>query len=99
MADVFISLDRLETMSSQLGEIIEEFESAEDRSEELQDAIDTPFSRADLQDLADEFEDRWDLERDQLKDGLTEIRDHLDAVIEGVEEWDSETALSLESGE
>lgn len=99
MADIAISLDRLETMSSQLKEIIEEFENVETRSEELQDAIGVPFGRSDLQDLAGDFEERWDIQREDLKEGLTDVREHLDGVIEGVEEWDTETAISLESKE
>lgn len=86
-------------MSAQLEEILEEFEQAGTRADELQDAIGRPFDRSELRDLAGDFEGRWDLERDQLKEGLTEIRDHLDGVIQGVEEWDTETALSLESEE
>lgn len=99
MADVAISLDRLETMSSQLKEIIEEFENVETRSEELQDAIGVPFRRSELQDLAGDFEERWDIQREDLKEGLTDVREHLDGVIEGVEEWDTETAISLDGEE
>lgn len=99
MADVAISLDQLETMSSQLEEIIEEFESAATRSEELEAAIGHPFDRDELRLQAADFEERWDLQRDQLKEGLIEVREHVDGVIDGVEEWDTDTAISLDSKE
>jgi|SRR5699024_4242863 len=99
MSDVYISLARLETMSTQLGAIVKEFEKAGERSGELQEAIGRPFGRSELQDAADDFEGRWDLEREELKKGLSDVRDHLDAVIAGTEEWDSETAIALEGKE
>ncbi|HLS62310.1 MAG TPA: hypothetical protein VK060_02910 [Ruania sp.] len=96
MADVLISMDRLEKVSKQLAAIVEEFEKAATRADALHQAIGRPYGRTELRDATDDFEDRWDLEREQLKDGLSEIREHVDAVIDGVGEWDSQTALSLD---
>ena len=99
MADIYITLDTLRTTSTQLKEIVDEFENAVSSSEALESDIGRPFGRSELKDQAEDFEERWDIQRDKLKDGLSDVREHVDAVIEGVEKWDAETAIALESEE
>lgn len=96
MADIYISLSELEIMSAQLKSIITEFENAEDRADELEEAIGDPFGRNDLREKAEDFEDRWNLKRDELQEGLSDIQKHLDGVIKGVSEADAKMAIELE---
>lgn len=97
MADVYISVSELREVSSQLGSIIREFDNADERSEDLEAAIASPFNDSRLRSEASEFESRWDDKRADLKDALEKIQEHVDGVVEGVEEWDSETAIALEA--
>lgn len=99
MADIYISLEELRDMSTQLGNIVDEFENATSNSEALEAAIGQPFYETKLQSEAREFEERWDDKRNDLKDALKKVQEHVDGVIEGVEKWDAETAIALESEE
>jgi hypothetical protein len=96
--DVYIKLSELETVVTALEAIIDEFENATSRSEELEAAIGDPFGNSDLRDKARDFEERWDDKRSELKDGLKGVKEHVDGVIEGVKGWDSETAIQLSGG-
>ncbi|QIK76591.1 flagellar protein FlgN [Nocardioides piscis] len=95
MADIYVKLDDLEEVVTQLEEIITEFENATSLSEELESAIGDPFGDSDLRDKARNFEERWDDKRNQLKDGLSGVKDHAKGVIEGIRDWDSQTATQL----
>ncbi|UFU03364.1 hypothetical protein LQF12_01765 [Ruania suaedae] len=99
MADIYISLDELREVSTQLGDIVAEFENATSNSEALEAAIGTPFDEGKLRSEAREFEERWDDKRNDLKDALAKVQEHVDGVIEGVEQWDTETAIALEAEE
>ncbi|MBA3780839.1 MAG: flagellar protein FlgN [Nocardioides sp.] len=95
MADVYITLDRLEQVVTNLEEIISDFDNATSLSEELEGAISDPFGRSELRDKARDFEERWDDKRGELTDGLKGIKDHVKGVLEGIEEWDAETAKAF----
>ncbi|GAA4429370.1 hypothetical protein GCM10023169_31670 [Georgenia halophila] len=95
MSDIYIDLGELETVKSQLDAIVTEFKKATDRSEALEAAIGRPFFRSELQDKAREFEERWDDKRTVLEGQLSDVRDHVKGVIDGVEKWDAEAAVSL----
>lgn len=95
MADVYIKLDTLETVVTQLEAIVNEFEDATSLSEQLEAAIGAPFGRGELRDKARDFEERWDDKRNELKDSLKNVKDHVSGVVDGVEDWDSETAIQL----
>lgn len=95
MADVYIKFDELKTAKEDLDAIIEEFEKASSRADALEDAIGDPYGKDKLRENAEDFEDRWNHKRDQLKDGLKGVLDHMKAVIDGVQDWDSDTAAKL----
>lgn len=99
MADVYIKLDQLRSVQTDLDSIIEEFSNATDRSEALEESIGDPFGRAELREHAQDFEERWDVKREKLKEELTGVRDHVQAVVETVEEADAEAAIALEPEE
>ena len=95
MVDVYITLDKLEQVVTDLEAIISEFEKATSLSEELEAAIGDPFGASKLREEAQEFEERWDDKRNQLKDGLEGVKDHVKGILDGIEEWDAETAKAF----
>lgn len=96
---MYVNLDQLGEVKEQLDAIIDEFERAASNSDALERAIGSPFDRDALKNAANDFEGRWDLSRAQLKDDLSGVRDHVDAVIQGVTEADAEMAIGLEAEE
>lgn len=99
MADIYMSLEELRDMSTQLGAIVDEFKNATTNSEALEAAIANPYGEGKLRSEAQEFEERWDDKRDDLREALENVKEHVDAVVEGAEEWDEKTALKLEPEE
>lgn len=97
MADILIKISELETVKRSLDSIVEEFENATDSSEDLEADIGDPFDKSELRDKACDFEERWDDKRNDLKDSLKKVSEHIKGVIDGIEDWDSETALQFES--
>ncbi|MEU4452148.1 WXG100 family type VII secretion target [Nocardioides sp. NPDC023903] len=97
MADVSIKIAELDTVATSLSKIVEEFEQASSRADKLEDAIGDPFGRNELREAAEDFEDRWNNKRDELKDALQDIQKHVKGVVDGFQNWDSETALAFES--
>lgn len=96
MADVNIDYATMQTLSTQLASIVQELELAQSRSEDLIAAINTPYGRTHLADRAGEFESRWEDKRGELADQLKEIQEHVEAVLEGFREGDSELAAGME---
>lgn len=93
MADVSVKIETLDQTVKKLDSIIDEFDHAVGNSNALEGAIGNPFRRGELRSQADDFEQRWDMKRKDLKDELSDVRDHLKGVVEGFQNWDSETAL------
>ena len=97
--DFYIDLGQLNTVKDELTSITKEFEDAEDRADDLEDAIGDPYGRNDLREAAEDFEDRWNHKRDELKDSLTDVLEHIKGVVDNVEKWDTETAIQLSAPE
>ena len=95
MADIYIDLERLGRVVTDLEAIINDFENATSLSEELEAAIGDPFGESKLREEAQEFEERWDDKRGELKDGLKGVKDHVKGIVDGIEEWDAETAKAF----
>jgi hypothetical protein len=93
MPDVSIKIDTLDQTVRKLDSILDEFAHAVGNSDALESAIGNPFRRGELRSQADDFEQRWDMKRKDLKDELSDVRDHIKGVVEGFQNWDSETAL------
>lgn len=96
MADILIKITELETVKTSLNAIVDEFDKATANSEDLEADIGEPFDRSELRDKAQDFEERWDDKRDELKESLKKVSEHIKGVIDGIEKWDSETALQFE---
>ena len=97
MADVKIKIETLSRIQTQLNAIVDEFENATGNSEALEAAIGNPYGRGELRDKAQDFEERWDDKRDDLKESLEDLRKHVKGVVDGFENWDSETALQFQA--
>ncbi|MEU0313786.1 flagellar protein FlgN [Nocardioides sp. NPDC006273] len=93
--DFYIDLAQLNTVKDELGKITKEFEDAENNADDLEDAIGDPYGRNELREAAEDFEDRWNHKRDELKDSLNDVLEHIKGVIENVEKWDTDTAIQL----
>lgn len=97
MADFAVTYEKLEKLTQDLGPIIYEFEHAEDRADTLESAIGDPFDRSELREAAEDFEDRWNNKRDELKESLKTIRDAVDKVIKYVREKDDKMGSQIET--
>lgn len=97
--DFYIDLGQLNTVKDELAKITKEFEDAEDKADDLEDAIGDPYGRNELREAAEDFEDRWNHKRDELKDSLNDVLEHIKGVIENVEKWDADTAIQLSAPE
>ncbi|MGH3090602.1 MAG: flagellar protein FlgN [Rubrobacteraceae bacterium] len=97
MADFAVTYEKLEKLTKDLQPIIDEFEHAEDRADELESYIGDPFGRNDLREAAEDFEDRWNNKRDSLKESLGTIKDAVDKVIKYVREKDEKMGGQIET--
>lgn len=96
MADrVKIFTDQLDVLASALHDIVEEFEKAGSRRNDLRAAVGRPYGKSDLQDAADEFEGRWDDRRKVLKENCEELAKHVEAVADGFTDFDLEAAAKF----
>ena len=78
MNDVLIKFADLTTLNDALKKIVQEFDSAEKRADVLEGAIGDPYGRNDLREAVEDFEDRWDDKRDELRDGLKQVQEHVE---------------------
>ncbi|WP_072314591.1 hypothetical protein [Agrococcus sp. Marseille-P2731] len=97
--NVKVDYSKLSTLSRRLRDIIDEFDEASARREDLEAAVDRPDGHATLQDRVREFESQWDDRRNQLKDGLENVLERTDKTLEAWQTGDEELAASVESEE
>jgi len=97
MPDVYLNMQALDEVLRGLTRSIDEFDDAGEVSTNVQDAVGRPDDRGSLRSRVDDFESDWNHTRDELKSALDEIRTHLQDVIDGWRDWDSEAAAALES--
>ncbi len=93
---VWIDYATLRRTSGRLGRIIDELEEAGSLSDELRDAIGSPFGKDRLRDKVGDFESRWDNRRGDLIRDITKIHDHVVGVVDGFADWDAETAAGMD---
>ncbi|MDF2574194.1 MAG: flagellar protein FlgN [Agromyces sp.] len=92
---VLIPYEVLNELNGSLKQIIVEFEKAGSRSNDLEQAIATPYGRSSLRDEADRFEGDWDDKRETLKQDIEEIQKHVEEVGTAWSNWDTEASASL----
>ncbi len=97
MADaIWIKYTELEAVNGKLKDIVSELNDAGSRTDELCEAIGTPFYDGRLRDKADDFESRWDDKRKHLASDIDKVQKHVQGVLDGCKKWDEETAKHLE---
>lgn len=97
MVDVMLDLERLQTTRQGLSAALAEFKEAAKINDGLERAIARPDDRSALRDKASDFESAWDGKRDKLEENLQNIYDQLSSIVDGWEEWDSQTAADIEA--
>ncbi|MDF2510108.1 MAG: hypothetical protein K0Q52_3967 [Microbacterium sp.] len=95
--DVMLDLERLRLTKTGLQASVEAFESAAQTNDALESAIGKPDDRSDLQQKVSDFEDDWKSNRGKLQKNLDEILKQLTGIIDGWDQWDTETANGFES--
>ncbi|WP_127473387.1 flagellar protein FlgN [Microbacterium sulfonylureivorans] len=99
MVDIMLDLARLRETKDGLAATVAEFESAAKTNDGLEQSIGKPDDRSELRDKASDFESAWNDKRDKLKENLENILEQLSGIVDGWEEWDRDTACSLDGAE
>ncbi|GAA2171286.1 hypothetical protein GCM10009846_04590 [Agrococcus versicolor] len=94
--DVLIHFSDLDALNEKLKEITSELENAGSRADQLEDAIGDPYGKNDLREAVEDFEDRWNNRREDLAKDITALQEHVQGVLDGFSDWDTETAASME---
>ncbi|MGF3057539.1 hypothetical protein [Microbacterium sp. YY-01] len=94
---VKIKYSELEPLKAELESIIDEFDHAGARRKDLMGAIKTPYGESALRDAADDFEGRWDDRRKRLMGNCETVRDYVESIIQGFQEFDEEAGSMTES--
>jgi hypothetical protein len=87
----------LEPLQKELENVIGEFEHAGSLSNNLEDAVGSPYGKRELRDAADDFEGRWDDRRKKLMDNCVKVKDHVAAVIKGFQDFDRDAATKSQN--
>ena len=95
--DIMLDLDRLRLTKTGLTSSVDAFESAAQTNDALESAVGKPDGRSELRQKVSDFEDDWKSNRGKLQKNLDEILKQLTGIIDGWEQWDSETANGFEN--
>ncbi|MDY0908378.1 hypothetical protein [Microbacterium sp. CFBP9034] len=99
MADIMLNLERLRETKEGLTATVAEFENAAKTNDGLEGSIGRPDDRRELRDKASDFESAWNDKRGKLQENLANILEQLTGIIDGWDEWDRDTAGSLDGAE
>ena len=94
--NIKVSYGMLETLQERVSQIVEEFEHASARREDLVAAVGRPDGEERLQNAVSDFESQWDDRRKQLREGLETVRDNATKVLEGWKQGDQDIANGME---
>ncbi|MEH6782090.1 MAG: hypothetical protein V7618_11075 [Rhodoglobus sp.] len=94
---VLIKYTELKAVGDNLKKIVEELKEASSRADVLEGAIGDPYGKNKLREAAEEFEDGWDDRRKKLLEDIEKVEQHVAGVLEGFEQWDTDTANEMES--
>ncbi|KRC60823.1 hypothetical protein ASE14_07580 [Agromyces sp. Root81] len=95
--DIDLDFDDLTSMTKDLSTFVTEFENIGDTTDDVKDAVGRPHGRTQLERKVGDFEGGWDGNREVILDGLTNIRDHLQAIVDQFTETDKQLATSGET--
>jgi hypothetical protein len=93
---VLYPIDDLKTTSAQLIAIVDEFEAASRRRDDLEHAVGRPDGDSRLKDRVHDFEGSWNDSRDKLLSKLKEISDRVKGTVEEVTKTDTDMANSMQ---
>lgn len=96
MSDVIVTYDVLNELNGSLKQIILEFEKAEERADDLEDSVGTPYGKTRLRDASSEFESGWNDRRRGLREDLMKIQERVESTGRGWAEWDVEASRSTQ---
>ena len=94
--NIKVSYGMLETLQERVSQIVEEFEQASARREDLVAAVGRPDGEERLRNAVSDFESQWDDRRKQLREGLETVRDNATKVLEGWKQGDQDIANGME---
>lgn len=96
MADrVWLNMQDLDEVLAGLGSSIEEFQAASENTNGLEELIGNPDGRRSLRDRVDAFERDWNNNRENLTESLIAVRDHLQGIVDGFRELDTDLATEM----
>lgn len=97
MADeVWIKYTELQTVSTQLSNIVTELDGVGSKQDALEEAIGAPWYLDRLRSRSHDFEGRWDDKRKYLLESLKEVQAHVQGIVDGFQDWDQDTASHME---
>ncbi|MBN8424499.1 hypothetical protein JF531_08200 [Microbacterium esteraromaticum] len=93
---VKVNYDQLGNLSTQLKSVVDEFEHAGSRANDLQDDVGRPYGESELRDLAGDFEGRWDDRRKSLMESCKAVAEYVDDVLEAFKDFDQDAASKFD---
>lgn len=97
MADgIWVRYTELSEVNEQLRSIVQELNDAGSRTDAVQDAIGSPYGRTTLRSRVHDFEGRWDDKRKELSTDIDKVQKHVQGVLDGLRDWDAETASQMD---
>ncbi|QTV80223.1 hypothetical protein [Microbacterium sp. NIBRBAC000506063] len=93
---IWVRYTELARVNTQLATIVQELNDAASRTNDLEAAIGTPYGKRELRQKVGDFESRWDDKRKELAWDIDRVQKHVQGVLDGLEEWDAQTAASME---
>jgi predicted nucleic acid-binding Zn-ribbon protein len=100
MADrIWLDMQDLEIVNDSLKASITEFTDVADSNDANEEAVGRPAGRGDLRDRMHDFEADWNNNREKLTENLKKVQEHLQGIIDGFNELDTELNSSLSSAE
>lgn len=94
--NIKVTYSMLETLHERVIAIVDEFEQASARREDLVEAVGRPDGEDRLRSAVSDFESQWDDRRKQLHEGLETVRDNARTVLEGWQQGDKDLAAGME---
>ncbi|WP_295013523.1 hypothetical protein [uncultured Microbacterium sp.] len=92
---VLYPIDDLRTTSAQLTAIVEEFEAASARRDDLESAVGRPDGDNRLKSRVHDFEGSWNDSRDKLLSKLKDIAERVKGTVDEVTKTDNDMANSM----